>query len=63
MGTRTQIVEAHQQGTEAGRRGDPPNGCPYGRDSILQAAWIKGYVAGLRQVERSGPHADERAAP
>ena len=42
MGTRQDIVRAFQEGTEAGRRGDPPTACPY-RD-LLRTAWIKGYV-------------------
>ncbi|MFZ3471457.1 Rmf/CrpP fold protein [Streptomyces sp. 2.9] len=55
MGTRAQIVEAIQKGTEAGQSGAPPTACPYGRDEILRTAWIKGYAAGRRQSGRPGP--------
>ncbi|MCY0942593.1 Rmf/CrpP fold protein [Streptomyces antarcticus] len=55
MGTRTQIVEAHHKGHEAGRSGEPPTVCPYGRDDILRTAWIKGYAAGRRQTGQPGP--------
>ncbi|MET9468495.1 Rmf/CrpP fold protein [Streptomyces sp. NPDC006544] len=55
VGTRAQIVEAHQKGSEAGRRNDPPTVCPYGRDSILQTAWIKGYAAARRKAGHERP--------
>ncbi|MFZ3547710.1 Rmf/CrpP fold protein [Streptomyces sp. 4.24] len=55
MGTRAQIVEAHQKGAEAGQSGAPPTACPYGRDSILQAAWIKGYAAARRKAGHERP--------
>ncbi|MFD8948986.1 Rmf/CrpP fold protein [Streptomyces xanthophaeus] len=55
MGTRAQIVEANQQGAEAGRRGDPPTVCPYGRESFLQVAWIKGYAAARREAGHERP--------
>ncbi|MEU8989977.1 Rmf/CrpP fold protein [Streptomyces sp. NPDC048558] len=44
MGTREEIVEAVTAGREAGERGDPPNVCPYPRDSLLRTAWIRGYA-------------------
>ncbi|MBK3576133.1 hypothetical protein JHN63_20380 [Streptomyces sp. MBT65] len=44
MGTREDIVEAIQQGAEAGRRGDDARTCPYRGDSLLRTAWIKGYA-------------------
>ncbi|MFE5673848.1 Rmf/CrpP fold protein [Streptomyces erythrochromogenes] len=53
MGTRAQIVEAHQKGTDAGRSNEPPTVCPYGRDDILRTAWIKGYAAARRQAGQS----------
>ncbi|MER6196758.1 Rmf/CrpP fold protein [Streptomyces sp. NPDC001586] len=55
MGTRAQIVEAHQKGADAGRAGDPPTACPYGRDSILQTAWIKGYATARRKAGHAPP--------
>ncbi|MFD6873270.1 MULTISPECIES: Rmf/CrpP fold protein [unclassified Streptomyces] len=55
MGTRAQIVEAHQRGTDAGRAGDPPTVCPYGREDILRTAWIKGYAAERRQTGKPRP--------
>lgn len=55
MGTRAQIVEAHQKGSKAGGRNDPPTVCPYGRDDILRTAWIKGYAAGRRQSGQPRP--------
>lgn len=42
MGTREDIARAVIEGTEAGRRGDPPNDCPY--RGVLRTAWIKGYA-------------------
>ncbi|MFF4347837.1 MULTISPECIES: Rmf/CrpP fold protein [Streptomyces] len=42
MGTRESIARAVIDGTEAGRRGDPPTVCPY--RGILRTAWIKGYA-------------------
>ncbi|GAA3237253.1 Rmf/CrpP fold protein [Streptomyces lavendulae] len=50
MGTRADIVQAHQAGADAGRRGDPPTVCPYGRSDIRRAMWLKGYVAGRREA-------------
>jgi ribosome modulation factor len=41
MGTREDIARAVLDGTEAGRRGDPPTVCPY--RGLLRTAWIKGY--------------------
>ncbi|MGZ9931959.1 Rmf/CrpP fold protein [Streptomyces sp. NC-S4] len=55
MGTRAQIVEAHQKGTAAGRSGASPTVCPYGRNDILRTAWIKGYAAGRRQAGKPSP--------
>ncbi|MFK0233736.1 Rmf/CrpP fold protein [Streptomyces vinaceus] len=55
MGTRVQIVEAHQKGTEAGQAGAPPTVCPYGRDDILRTAWIKGYAAARRKAGHASP--------
>ncbi|MFE7017565.1 Rmf/CrpP fold protein [Streptomyces sp. NPDC057651] len=44
MGAREFIVRAVLEGTEAGRRGDPPTVCPYEHGSLLRTAWIKGYA-------------------
>lgn len=55
MGTRAEIVRAQQQGDEAGRTGEPPTVCPYGRDSILRTAWIKGYAAARRKAGHQSP--------
>ncbi|WP_329306607.1 Rmf/CrpP fold protein [Streptomyces sp. NBC_01260] len=42
VGTREDITRAVIEGTEAGRRGDPPTVCPYPRTSLLRTAWIRG---------------------
>ncbi len=44
MGTREDIARAVIEGTEAGRRGDPPTACPHPRTSLLRTAWIRGYA-------------------
>ncbi|MFD3829725.1 Rmf/CrpP fold protein [Streptomyces sp. NPDC058621] len=54
MGTRAQIVEAHQKGSEAGRRNEPPTACPYPRDTTLRTAWIRGYAKAIRLYTSSG---------
>ena len=43
MGAREDIARAVLEGTEAGRRGDPPTVCQYPH-SLLRTAWIKGYA-------------------
>ncbi|WP_405565491.1 Rmf/CrpP fold protein [Streptomyces sp. NBC_01180] len=37
-------MQAATDGATAGRRGDRPTTCPYPRDSLLRAAWIRGYA-------------------
>lgn len=44
LGTRTTIVRALAEGRAAGARGDRPTVCPYGRESLLRTAWIRGYA-------------------
>ncbi|MCX5161878.1 hypothetical protein OOK39_21825 [Streptomyces sp. NBC_00264] len=44
MGTRENIAQAIAAGAEAGARGDRPTACPYGAESLLRTAWIRGYA-------------------
>lgn len=44
MGTREDTTRAVVEGAEAGHRGDRPTTCPYPADTLLRAAWIRGYA-------------------
>ena len=44
MGTREDIARAIAEGADAGTRGDRPTTCPYGAESLLRRAWIRGYA-------------------
>lgn len=44
MGAREDIARAVAEGNAAGKRGDRPTVCPYGRDDLLRTAWVRGYA-------------------
>ncbi|MGA5209013.1 hypothetical protein OG411_19300 [Streptomyces pseudogriseolus] len=44
MGPREQLVQALNEGSKAGRRGDAPTACPYPADDLRRAAWLRGYA-------------------
>lgn len=52
MGTRADIVQAVNEGAEAGRTGQPPTACPHPRTSLLRTAWIRGYAPARRAYDQ-----------
>lgn len=59
MGAREEITRAVTEGRDAGSSGDDVRTCPYGRDSLLRTAWIRGYAEARPLSAQTGGAADE----
>ncbi|MFC5720364.1 Rmf/CrpP fold protein [Streptomyces gamaensis] len=54
MGFREDAVRAYQDGRDAARSGRPVTVCPHPAGSLLQLAWVRGYVVARPLPEGEG---------
>lgn len=52
QGARTQLVQAINEGQQAGRDRHPVTVCPYPASDLRRSAWVRGYTAGRRAADR-----------
>ncbi|MFD9069497.1 Rmf/CrpP fold protein [Streptomyces lasiicapitis] len=51
MGPRQQLVNAINEGQQAGRDQQPVTACPYPASDLRRSAWVRGYTAGRRDTD------------